>query len=517
MSKTIHLILGLAAISFLLALGILAYSISNAGSALDSLILNGNLKPDLLAGISSQIQFSLQLAGIFAGAIILFMVLLAIWMKRLFFNDLGNEPSEIKGLTMLLSEGNLELSGPKNKIPSGIAGNIIRFSEKLKNLISDALGSTSKIQQKNIEVSGLIYNVSEHSDEANQLGEKAVRQLDQLNANIVNVSTSVEQTQSNISAISSTAEALSSNLNTVAAASEQAVANMAGISDSASYISKEVNQIALGVEDFTETLKDISEKIQIGSEASSGARGNAMNNLQVMEKLHAKTTQVDRVIKMINSIASQTNMLALNATIEAASAGEAGKGFSVVAEEVKSLAGQTAQANREVEKEITEIQLSTQEVASRIKKVGAKISEIDDINTYIQTAVEGQNRAALEIKEKIETIVASTDNSALNVKEALAGLKEINTATAEASQGASKTAQASIRGAAGASSINRSSEELETLFRAFRGDIENLADIIINLNQEAEAAKDQSSTGNEELEKLIQQLSFFKFREKITD
>jgi methyl-accepting chemotaxis protein PixJ len=73
------------------------------------------------------------------------------------------------------------------------------------------------------------------------------------------------------------------------------------------------------------------------------------------------------VVNLISEFATQTKMLAFNASIEATRAGEQGRGFAIVADEVRTLAQQSAEASREIEKLIAAIQGETNEVIAAME------------------------------------------------------------------------------------------------------------------------------------------------------
>lgn len=104
--------------------------------------------------------------------------------------------------------------------------------------------------------------------------------------------------------------------------------------------------------------------------------------------LSEATSRIGEVVTTIGKVAKQTNLLALNATIEASRAGDAGAGFAVVAQEVKLLSTQTAQATLDIDSQIGKVQGVVGEMRrvvatmnSVIKDVAAIISDVAQATT----------------------------------------------------------------------------------------------------------------------------------------
>lgn len=163
------------------------------------------------------------------------------------------------------------------------------------------------------------------------------------------------------------------------------------------------------------SIKEISQSTNEASSLSSDAYKLAIETNSIIGDLSESNQGIGSVIKTISKIANQTNLLGLNATIEAARAGEAGKGFSVVANEVKELANQTASASEEISDKISVIQKEINQALSAISKINITIEKVNEITAPIAIAVENQASTTDEVSTVVNTSTENVEKITKNI------------------------------------------------------------------------------------------------------
>jgi len=237
---------------------------------------------------------------------------------------------------------------------------------------------------------------------------------------------------------------MTKNINTVMTninnASEQVASGSRQLSDSSMSLSQGATEQASSIEELTVSVEQISSQTKDNATNAEKAKDMAMTayqhaekgNQQMVDMLNAmadineSSTNISKIIKVIDDIAFQTNILALNAAVEAARAGQHGKGFAVVAEEVRNLAARSANAAKEtttmIEGSIEKVEGGTKianETAEALEKIVTGVSQASEIVGDIAIAsneqalgVEQINQGLTQISDVVQTTSATAEETA---------------------------------------------------------------------------------------------------------
>ncbi|MBC3761445.1 methyl-accepting chemotaxis protein [Quadrisphaera oryzae] len=242
-------------------------------------------------------------------------------------------------------------------------------------------------------------------------------------------------------AVAAASEELAATSSMIDSGAQQAAAQAGAATSTAGSVAGSVETVSAGAEEMRASIEEIARSTSRAAEVTAQAVAAAEATSATISSLGASSREIGDVVKVITSIAEQTNLLALNATIEAARAGEAGKGFAVVASEVKDLAQGTARATSDITTRITQIQASTDSAVAAIAEITQIIGRINEFQMTISAAVEQQAATTTEMSRAISdasagtsTFAASLDTVAGAISSTSRGLGETRAAVAELSK-----------------------------------------------------------------------------------
>ncbi len=149
--------------------------------------------------------------------------------------------------------------------------------------------------------------------------------------------------------------------------------------------------------------------------------------VKTMEGIRGSSDKIGAIVSVIDGIAFQTNILALNAAVEAARAGEQGRGFAVVAAEVRSLAGRSAAAAKEIHAiiatSIDQVQSGTAVVAEAGRTVGdivVNAERIAGLMSEIASSTGDQTQSVGQVGGAVQELDRATQQNTALVEETAA-------------------------------------------------------------------------------------------------
>ncbi|MCU0534691.1 MAG: methyl-accepting chemotaxis protein, partial [Hydrococcus sp. Prado102] len=210
--------------------------------------------------------------------------------------------------------------------------------------------------------------------------------------------------------------------------SQEAVRQAQEITDALDRIqimSKSIREVTTSAKQAEIAVQQAAQTVQAGDSAMNrtvdgilAIRETVVETSEKVKRLGESTQKISKVVNLIGRFAAQTHMLALKASIEAARAGDEGQGFAVIADEVRSLAAQSAEATAEISNLVTSIQSETNEVAAAMQSgtervaTGTKLVEetrqnltqIAQVSDQINLLVKTIAKAAAEQSQASETV-----------------------------------------------------------------------------------------------------------------
>ncbi|WP_442853796.1 methyl-accepting chemotaxis protein [Bacillus sp. FJAT-22090] len=139
-----------------------------------------------------------------------------------------------------------------------------------------------------------------------------------------------------------------------------------------------------------------------------------------------KYRSIEEMVKVITSIAEQTNLLALNAAIEAARAGEAGKGFAVVADEVRKLAEMSRSSAEDIRMQLQKFEEITSRVTEEMNQSSVLAKEGNSEVHTIGERLEMILQAVVKVNDGIQEDSAIIEQMSASSEEVLASTEEMN-------------------------------------------------------------------------------------------
>jgi len=198
----------------------------------------------------------------------------------------------------------------------------------------------------------------------------------------------------------------------------EAVQRVQTMAEASTDVTQNAQQVTQAVQRATNTIQEGDAAMNRTVDAILSIRDTVAETGRKIRSLSESSQKISKIVSLIGNFTTQTQLLALNAAIEATRAGEYGRGFTVVADEVRSLARQSADATTEIAALVEEIQAETQAVAQAmeagiqqvvagtnlVSDTRSNLSEIVDVTAQIGQLVEGINQAAASQTQQAQAV-----------------------------------------------------------------------------------------------------------------
>lgn len=367
-------------------------------------------------------EFMLNTNQLILTIITIFLILLILLLLIIYLviNKMTEPIKNITSITNKLAEGELDVSIDVNGDDEigVLAKSIEKLTQRLKLYIV-YIEESVEVLDKMAEGHLSMELENDYEGEFTKLKNALLNVSDTLKNTIGRIKESSISINMNAEQVSTGAQTLAQGTTEQASAIEE--------------LSAEINEIYSTIVNNAEYAENAGDKALEASKEVEHGNIQMREMLSAMDEISNSSSEIKKIIKVIDDIAFQTNILALNAAVEAARAGEAGKGFAVVADEVRNLAGKSAEAAKQttalIENSIRSINKGTTlagEAGESLASIVDKTNQTNDLINEIVKASSQQTVSVNQIKSGIEQISSVVQENASTAEASATNSEELS-------------------------------------------------------------------------------------------
>lgn len=374
-----------------------------------------------------------------------------------------------------LSRGELEVS-----VPVTTRDELGTLSNSFNTAAQQLRENAQRVEQERVEAQRLQQNVGEFLDVTMDIADGDLTKRGKVTEDVLgNV---VDSINLMVDELADTLRGVQDASNSVTGGSRTMLMSTAEIEQGASVTAAETQRVAQQAQQINAQIQEMARIAQASAEAAQQAllasqqgqeavsstlsgmntiRESTQSVSERVQSLAQRSEQIQEILDSINHIASQTNLLSLHASIEAAGAGEAGNRFTVVAEEVRQLADESAAA--------------TSRIATLVQSIQAEIREVSESMRASAQQVEEGYEVAGQAGQRLQQIGELSEQSARLAQlisqaagEQVRGVESVGQGVQQIAQIAERSQQSVQQGRSAAEQLQQLAQQLSGSLSRFR-------------------------------------------------